>query len=283
MDIISLEQLQKLFADLRSETDWDIDGEMLWGYYFLDQDRDKLTEAGAVLGRQGYDVAGVYENDEEPGYILHVQRVEVHTPESLHARNAELAAFAQAQGLASYDGMDVSPYDPEGEEGGFENPEDPDFPTREEEVSNPGLVAALDALDDSDEAQLNLGEELQGATYLIPVANAGEAGDDNEVPFSLLVCTNDEGGEYIPLFTDLESLKAWTSETEQALIFSADEAWELVLSQEGCAGAVINPNTHSLMLDREQVQLLYDELLSEYLYGEDEEFDDLDDEEEKKE
>lgn len=280
MDIISLEQLQKLFADLRAETNWDLDGEMLWGYFFIDQDRDKLTAAGAVLGQQGYDVAGVYENEDEPGFILHVQRAEIHSPESLHARNAELEAFAKTQGLQAYDGMDVSPYD-EDEEGGFENPENPELPTSEEDVENPELVAALESLDDSDEAQLNLGEALQSATYLIPVFNNTEEAGDDESPISLLICADNDGAEYIPLFTDLDSLKAWTEETESAMIFSADEAWDLVLSQEGCSGAVINPGSHSLQLDREQVQLLYDELLSDYLYGEDEE-DDADEEDEKK-
>jgi hypothetical protein len=41
--------------------------------------------------------------------VLHVEKAEVHSVDSLHARNGELMAFAQENQLASYDGMDVGP------------------------------------------------------------------------------------------------------------------------------------------------------------------------------
>lgn len=267
METITLEQLQKLFGDLRAETSWDMDGEMLWGYYFVSDDANQLTEAGALLASEGYDVAGVYENEDEPGFVLHVQKLEVHTPESLFARNAVLEEFAKANGLRAYDGMDVSPAEGEGE---FINELDPDFPTDETKVANPGLVEAMDTLEaspDDEEAQIRLGLELDGAVFLVPVVatldlpeeEAGE-NEEGEEPIIFMICGNDDGEEFLPLFTDLASLKEWTEQPSAAMILSATEAWEFVLSEEDFSGAVINPNKQSLELDLEQIELLAEPL-----------------------
>jgi len=279
METITLEQLHKLFGDLRAETSWNMDGEMLWGYYFVSDDANKLTEAGALLASEGYDVAGVFENEDEPGFILHVQKLEVHTPESLFARNAVLEQFAAANALRAYDGMDVSPA---GEEGGFENEVDPDFPTDETKIANPGLIEAMDALKsspDDEEAQIRLGIELEGAIFLVPVFNtpdaSAEAGGDSSVQSDdqsneedgeegeailFMVCSNDDGEEYLPLFTDLAALKEWAEQPSAAMILSAAEAWEFVLSEEDFSGAVINPHNQSLELDLEQIELLAEPL-----------------------
>lgn len=257
METITLEQLQKLFTDLRAETSWEMDGEMLWGYYFVSGDPNKLTEAGALLASEGYDVAGVYENEDEPGFILHVQKLEVHTPDSLFARNATLEKFAAANGLDGYDGMDVSPGN---EEGGFENEVDPDFPTDEKEIANPGLVEAMETVQgspDDEEAQIRLGQELEDAIFLVPVFNAPEgAADGDKDAMMFMVCANDDDEEFLPLFTDLASLTEWVEEPSSAMILAADEAWEFILSEEDFSGAVINPNKQSLELDLEQIELL---------------------------
>ena len=62
--------------------------------------------------RRGYTVVDVYEDepDEDGGpetHTLHVERVEVHSVETLLARNVELDALARECGLLSYDGRDV--------------------------------------------------------------------------------------------------------------------------------------------------------------------------------
>jgi hypothetical protein len=41
--------------------------------------------------------------------MLHVEKVETHTVDSLDARNGELDALASKHDLQSYDGMDVGP------------------------------------------------------------------------------------------------------------------------------------------------------------------------------
>lgn len=106
---IGLADLERLFANLRVRTAWNVDGPLLWGYFFFDASTDKLERAGAELAAAGYRQVGI---EQPPGsllYRLHVTRVEAHTPASLHARNQELYAFAEKFRLESYDGMDVGP------------------------------------------------------------------------------------------------------------------------------------------------------------------------------
>lgn len=106
---IGLAELERLFANLRTRTSWNVDGPLLWGYFFFDGSTDKLDQAGAALVASGYTRVGVEQPAGSLLYRLHVTRVETHTPASLHARNQELYAFADKFGLESYDGMDVGP------------------------------------------------------------------------------------------------------------------------------------------------------------------------------
>lgn len=106
---IGMADLERLFTNLRARTTWNVDGPLLWGYFFFDASTDKLERAGAELVAAGYQQVGI---EQPPGsllYRLHVARVEAHTPASLHARNQELYAFAEKFKLESYDGMDVGP------------------------------------------------------------------------------------------------------------------------------------------------------------------------------
>ena len=103
---------------------------MLWGYFFTDADPEKLEKAAEALDEMGYDVVEIFqsEDDEDPSitdYVLHVERIEPHTPKSLFERNNELMAFAEKFGLESFDGVDVgSPNETDDEdEDGDENGE----------------------------------------------------------------------------------------------------------------------------------------------------------------
>jgi len=52
--MIELAQLEEMFAGMRSQTPWNIDGPMLWGYFFTDASQDNLTTAAALLKAKGY-------------------------------------------------------------------------------------------------------------------------------------------------------------------------------------------------------------------------------------
>jgi hypothetical protein len=107
--MIPLENLEQMFDDLRAETDWDVDGELMWGYYFTDPDPRKLEQAAQRLTAMGYDMVLISVADDGSTQVLQVERSEKHTPKTLEARNNQLERFASEFGLESYDGMDVGP------------------------------------------------------------------------------------------------------------------------------------------------------------------------------
>ena len=114
--MITRAEIEKMFEGMARETDWDLSAPMLWGYFFTDAAPQRLRQVAPLLEAQGYRVADLYLMDKESAdeadeWWLHVEKVEVHTPDSLHARNQALYAFAGEHGLASYDGMDVGPAD----------------------------------------------------------------------------------------------------------------------------------------------------------------------------
>lgn len=107
--MISLEKLEEMFANMRAQTRWDVDGEMLWGYFFTSPDVKKLERASKWLTSVGYRLVLIYPTDDQSTHVLHVERIESHTPVTLHERNGTFERLAAEFGLESYDGMDVGP------------------------------------------------------------------------------------------------------------------------------------------------------------------------------
>ena len=106
---IPLAQIEQMFTSMRAQTRWNVDGPLLWGYFFLDPSEKKLERAAAELTSDGYRFVSIQKVERRDLYRLHVERVEAHTPASLYARNDQLHALAGNHGIASYDGMDVGP------------------------------------------------------------------------------------------------------------------------------------------------------------------------------
>lgn len=112
--MITHEQLVEMFENIARDTSWDLSQPLLWGYFFTDAEQTKLERVAPLLEQQGYRLVDVYlsekEDPEEPDlWWLHVEKVEVHTADTLHERNQQLYEFADQHGLDSYDGMDVGP------------------------------------------------------------------------------------------------------------------------------------------------------------------------------
>jgi len=109
--------IEEIFAEAKREDNWNTDEPMLYSYYFVDKDPDKLDSLGTALEENEFDFIGVYElGDEETDkstgeYLLHIDKIETHTPESLAQRNVEFAKLAEEHGIANYDGWEF------GEEG----------------------------------------------------------------------------------------------------------------------------------------------------------------------
>jgi hypothetical protein len=122
-----LESINEIFEKARTEDNWNTEGEMLYSFYFVDTDVDKLEKLGLKLEADGYDFVDIFElgdeeTDESTGeYLLHIDKVEIHTPESLAQRNVEFQNLANEYEIASYDGWEfgeVGDYDEEEEEEG---------------------------------------------------------------------------------------------------------------------------------------------------------------------
>ena len=120
-----LESIREIFNTARTEDKWNTEETMLYSYYFVDTDVDKLEKLGLELEKQGYDFLDIFElgdedSDESTGeYLLHIDKEEIHTPESLAQRNVEFQRLANEHEIGSYDGWEfgeVGDYDEEEEE-----------------------------------------------------------------------------------------------------------------------------------------------------------------------
>ncbi|NJM52602.1 MAG: ribonuclease E inhibitor RraB [Blastocatellia bacterium] len=107
-----LDGIREIFADAQREDNWKTDELMLYSYYFVDKDVDKLEKLGHKLDANGYDFVDIFElGDEETGkstgeYLLHIDKIETHTPESLARRNLEFQTLAEEVGIETYDGWE---------------------------------------------------------------------------------------------------------------------------------------------------------------------------------
>lgn len=120
-----IEGIKQIFDDAKREDNWDLSEEMLYSFYFVDENVDKLEKLGLKLEEDGYDFVDIFElgddeTDESTGeYLLHIDKVEIHTPESLAQRNVEFAELAEEYELKTYDGWEfgeVGDYDEEDED-----------------------------------------------------------------------------------------------------------------------------------------------------------------------
>jgi hypothetical protein len=110
--VITLEALKTMFAGMRADTGhekWNVDGDLLWGYFFTDPDPRKLQSLADYLAKNGYHYVNIYPTDDKRTFFLHVERIEHHTPESLNQRNVEFYKLVKQFHVDTYDGMDVGP------------------------------------------------------------------------------------------------------------------------------------------------------------------------------
>jgi hypothetical protein len=57
-------------------------------------------------------VGGGKDGEKTGEFVVHVEKVETHSVDSLDTRNGELDALAATYGVKEYDGMDVGPVIP---------------------------------------------------------------------------------------------------------------------------------------------------------------------------
>ena len=109
MPKIPLTHLEEMFDNMRNKARWNTDAPMLWGFFFTDKTKERLISLAEHLKNSGYNIVDLYPTDDDLLFMLHVERIERHTPKSLDQRNGELEGLALKFGVRSYDGMDVGP------------------------------------------------------------------------------------------------------------------------------------------------------------------------------
>jgi hypothetical protein len=112
--MIEREMLEQMFANMAEQGVVDMNEPLLWGFFFTNATESPLRAAVPALQERGYEFVDVWQTEkddpeDEDLWWLHVQRVEVHSVDSLFARNEQLYEFAARHGLDTYDGMDVGP------------------------------------------------------------------------------------------------------------------------------------------------------------------------------
>lgn len=111
-----LKEITEIFADAKKEEGWNVEGEMLYSFYFVDKSIEKLEKLGLLLEKDDYDFINIFElGDEETKeatgeYLLHLDKTEKHTPESLTARNEEFFKIAEEYEV-EYDGWEFGEED----------------------------------------------------------------------------------------------------------------------------------------------------------------------------
>jgi len=89
----------------------DTKANLLYGYFFYDKSKSKLEKIKNDLTSQGYKFVDIEKKD-DGDYMLHVEKVEQHSRQTLFAREQYLSKLAIKYGVSSYDGFDIGNTDP---------------------------------------------------------------------------------------------------------------------------------------------------------------------------
>ena len=110
--MIEKNAILNVFKEIQQKGEWDINQALLYGYFFLDESKEKLKTVGDNLKMKGYTLVDIFkaESDEDEKaemYFLHVEKVEIHNVDSLFERNLDFYDVAEKSGIYSYDGFDI--------------------------------------------------------------------------------------------------------------------------------------------------------------------------------
>lgn len=110
--MITKETIIDFFRNIEEGKDFDTSGKLLWSYYFLDRDSNKLKAFSLVLEKLGMRFKDIFEAekehlDDETEYFLQMERIEHHDVDSLDELNSALYRLAEESSIEYYDGFDV--------------------------------------------------------------------------------------------------------------------------------------------------------------------------------
>ncbi len=110
LSLISKE-IEDFFNNAISTDSIDFSKDLSWGYYFSDFEKTNLEVFKNVLLKEGYTFAEIIKEDESNKYLLHLEKIEKHTIDTLTKRDLQLIGYANRFNIDSYEGFDVYSYE----------------------------------------------------------------------------------------------------------------------------------------------------------------------------
>lgn len=107
---VDLEQIRYMFVRLEAQG-VDLMKPHLYGYFFFDKDRHGLERLSNEIVGDGYRLVNLGQIS-DGRFRLHVEKTEIHSPESLYQRGLTLTEIASKYSVDIYDGFDVGNSDP---------------------------------------------------------------------------------------------------------------------------------------------------------------------------
>ena len=105
-----IENINKIFKTLELQG-VETNTPLLYGYFFFDKNKEKLLKLGDELQREGYVIVRL-EINEEKEYLLHMEKTETHSRETLLKRLLEFDELSENSKIELFDGWDIGNSDP---------------------------------------------------------------------------------------------------------------------------------------------------------------------------
>lgn len=138
-------------------------------------------------------------------------------------------------------------------------------------ISNPKLIDSIDKLNTNynKKSERNFFKQLLEAEFLAPViikpnpeSNAGKALLKEDTSIEFFGVSNNESQLFFPAFTDWNALRKWNGKSEIQTVIMGFKDYERIIfekNNKSWAGFVINPNRENLVLNKEQMSMVYND------------------------
>ncbi len=104
-NMISFEEIKEVYDKMKADG-VNTDTNMLYGYFFTNNEPMGLENVATELKEMNFDYVDIYQ-DEDSTYWLHMERIEKHDAKSLFELNKSLYKIADKHKIDSYDGFDI--------------------------------------------------------------------------------------------------------------------------------------------------------------------------------
>lgn len=127
-------------------------------------------------------------------------------------------------------------------------------------VRNPAFISKLEQFDKNKtrKDELELIEEMRKMRYVTPVTLVGKSEDgapNQQTQVKFRAATTTQGESFFAMFSDMDELKKWSPDTEDAMTLDFQELQNLVNGQKAeVAGFVVNPSTQNLVIRKKTME-----------------------------